>query len=412
MMMYKNKNIADSNILESLIIIHEIKIIEDSILFRFNKLSFNAWFENINKHIPEVYELKKEAEGVFSFNCNFLFDNFTKTSLKLSVSSDTEALNYSLSDSLLEYAVIGDFEFIFKESNGYLVMVVENKSDIICNEKIDLSKRYCSVNNRFEKIKIKNNPVKLCVIGSCFSRSVFRSDKFFNPGYKSFFTVPLTFFHNSIISLMSNSLEDKDYLQVTDLLNNKAYAYIEVEFLKNIKEQVGSSSIEYIIIDNYSDVALEAIEMDDSSILTYNRYFSESIYKRKFSGKEILVPGERKHLEKYREALKKFYLLLQELNLDKRVVLIGGRLSIFKTQSQLWDSKMDWIKRTNRNWDTYDQIFLEEIPSAQYIDMRSTHWISDINSPIMGGASPSHYQSGFYKELYKKILSNIYKEQE
>lgn len=410
MMVYKNKNTADSNILESLIIIHEIKVIENNILFHCNKLSFNVWFENINKHIPEVYELKKEAEGIFSFNCSFLSDNFTKTSLKLSVSSDTETLNYSLPESLLEYAVIGDFDFIFKESNGYLVMVVENKNNLVCTDKIDLSRLYCSVNNRFEKIKIKNNPVKLCVIGSCFSRSVFRSDNFFNPGYKRFFTVPLTFFHNSIISLMSNRLEDKDYLQTTDLLIDKAYAYIEAEFLKNVKEQISSAAIEYIIIDNYSDVALEAIEMDDSSILTYNRYFSESIYKRKFSGKEILIPGEIKHLDKYREALRKFYLLLQELNLDKRVVLVGGRLSIFKTQSQLWNSKIDWIKITNRNWDTYDQIFLDEIPSAQYIDMRSTHWISDINSPIMGGASPSHYQSGFYKELYKKILSVIYKE--
>ena len=140
-----------------------------------------------------------------------------------------------------------------------------------------------------------------------------------------------------------------------------------------------------------------------------SKYFSESIYKRKFSGKNKFIPGELKHIDKYREAVKKFYLILQELNLDKRVILVGGRLSTFKTQSELWQSKMNWIKRTNRNWDMYDAIFLEELPDAQYIDMRSTNWISDVNSPIIGGASPSHYQSGFYKEIYEKIIKIILK---
>ena len=96
--------------------------------------------------------------------------------------------------------------------------------------------------------------------------------------------------------------------------------------------------------------------------------------------------------------------------LFRSIILVGGRLSPFKTQSELWQSKMNWIKRTNCNWDMYDAIFLEELPNAQYIDMRSTNWTSDVNSPIMGGASPSHYQSGFYKEIYEKIMKIILKE--
>jgi hypothetical protein len=178
----------------------------------------------------------------------------------------------------------------------------------------------------------------------------------------------------------------------------------------DLKERMSSAGIEYLVIDNYSDATLEAIEMEDDCMLTYNKYFSESIYKRRFSGKRIFIPGELKHIEKYREAVKRFYLVLQELNLDKRVVLVGGRLSMFKSQSELWQSKMNWIKRTNLNWDVYDAIFLEEFPDAQYVDMRSTSWISDLKSPIVGGASPSHYQSGFYKEIYGKIMSVIFKE--
>ena len=65
---------------------------------------------------------------------------------------------------------------------------------------------------------------------------------------------------------------------------------------------------------------------------------------------------------------------------------------------------MEWILSTNKNWDKVDKVFLEEIPNAVYMDKRKTFWESDINSPIIGGASPSHYQSGYYKELYKYIL--------
>lgn len=71
---------------------------------------------------------------------------------------------------------------------------------------------------------------------------------------------------------------------------------------------------------------------------------------------------------------------------------------------------MDWILSTNHIWDEVDKIFLEEIPTTFYFDKRKTNWISDNQSPIIGGASPSHYQSGYYKELYKDLLQLISKD--
>lgn len=404
----KKNGIAE---LENVITLKYIEAEEDFILFHFNCGEFNAWLENTNKHIPDIYELKKKSKNVFSFSCSLLPDVFTQISLKLSVSNDTERLNYSLSDEYFEYAVVGDFEFTLKESKGYLTVLIQNKSEFFLSRKLDLARLNYSTSSRFEKVERPSGPVKVGVIGSCFSRSMFRSEEYFNLGYKDYFTTPLTFFHSSLISLMSKRLESNDYLLISDLLGHEVHRYIEVEFLKNVKERITSAGVEYIIIDNYSDAALTAIRVDDCSFLTYNKYFSESIYKRKFSGKEIFVPGEKKHIERYRAALKSFLLLLQELDLDKKVVLIGGRLSEFRTESERWESKMDWIKNTNRNWDIYDAIFLEEFKNAKYIDMRYTSWISDVNSPITGGASPSHYQSGFYKELYKKTLMTIYTRQ-
>jgi hypothetical protein len=400
MILSKNNDIAE---LENAIALQYIEFKKDALLLHFNNGDFNAWLENTNKHIPDIHELKKESENVFSFSCSLLPDVLSQISLKLSVSNHAKRLNYSLPDEYLKYAVVGDFEFMLSDSNGCLTVHIQNKSEFLWSKKLDLVSL-----SRFEKFECPTSPVRVGVIGSCFSRSMFRSEEYFNLGYKDFFSVPLTIFHSSLISLMSKKLEDNDYLLVADLLGHEVHRYIKVEFLKNVKELITSAGVEYIVIDNYSDAALEAIRVDACSFLTYNKYFSESIYKRKFSGKEILVPGANKHIEIYRTALRSFFLLLQMLELDKKVVLIGGRLSEFRTQSERWESKIGWIKNTNRNWDIYDAIFLDEFNDAKYIDMRYTNWISDINSPIRGGASPSHYQSEFYKELYKKTLMTIY----
>ncbi|MEE1921389.1 DUF6270 domain-containing protein [Pseudomonas sp. 148P] len=407
--MSKHDSASGPDAADDLIVLRDIRIVKDSVVLHFDQDNFYAWFENSNKHIPEIYELERMGSGFYRFDCGLLPDLFTQTYLKLSLGNDSKRLEYSMQGHLSVCVESESAEFVLKEERGILLCFVKNKSQLLWSEKID-SLNGLHRSGGFENSRIESSPKKICVIGTCFSRSVFRSDEYFNPDYKRFFTVPLTLFHNSLISLMSKRFEETGYCWDNDLLGDHVFRYVEVEFLKDLKERLCSSGADYLVIDNYSDATLEAVEIGEGCFFTYNKYFSESIFKRRFSGKKILVPGELKHIDKYREATKRLFLLLQELNLDKRVILVGGRLSAFKTRSELWQSKMSWIKRTNQNWDAYDAIFLEEFPDAQYIDMRSTAWISDVNPPIVGGASPSHYQSGFYKEIYRKIMCLIFKE--
>ncbi len=399
----------DTSTAKDMITLYRIEITKDNIDFYFGTHGFNAWLENENKHIPEVYELIKTDYGAYSFSCSQLPCLFTHTSLKLSIGNSTDRLHYTMQENYPAHIQGENYEFYLKLNSGALQIIIRKKTQSFWLGQVDHLISRCS-SNGFESSESKAPPLKIAVIGTCFSRSMFRSDDFFNPGYKNLFTVPLTFFHSSIISLTSNRLEDPDFLLTSDLTSDQVFRYIEVEFLKNIKERIFSAGIDYLVIDNYSDSTLETVEMKENCFITYNKYFAESIFKRKFSNKKIFTPGELKHIDKYRQAVRKLYSTLQELNLDKRVILVGGRLSIFKNNSELWHSKMNWVKNTNRNWDVYDSIFLEEFPDAKYIDMRSTNWISDVNPPITGGASPSHYQSGFYKEIFEKMTRFIFKE--
>lgn len=394
---------------KDMITLYRIEITKDKVDFYFDACGFNAWLENENKHIPEVYELIRTDYGAYSFSCSQLPCLFTHALLRLSIGNSTDRLYYGLQENYHAHIQGESSEFYLESNSGALQIIIRKKPQSFWLGQIDHLISRCSFND-FESSESKARPLKIAVIGTCFSRSMFRSDEYFNPGYKNLFTVPLTFFHSSIISLTSNRLEDPDFLLTSDLTSDQVFRYIEVEFLKNIKERIFSAGIDYLVIDNYSDSTLEVVEMKENCYITYNKYFAGSIFKRKFSNKNIFTPGELKHIDKYRQAVGKLYSTLQELSLDKKVILVGGRLSIFKNNSEIWDSKMSWVKNTNRNWDVYDSIFLEEFPDAKYIDMRTTNWISDVNPPIIGGASPSHYQSGFYKEIFEKMTRFIFKE--
>ena len=306
----------------------------------------------------------------------------------------------------------------------------EQKIDNICVRVVDncilfyIEGNICSARIEYEveNISHKNNchfegvthiPIDLLDIGTCFSRSIFKSDEYFNPSYKKFFCVKETLFHNSFISLFSNRF-DFDYSNIDDLVKGDAGKYIGIEFTKTMDALLKENAYQLIVVDNYIDAVSPIIRIQENTYLTYNKYFSESIFKRFFSFCEIIYPGTDKHLLLYKQSIRLFNNMLKKYNI-KNVVLIGGRLSKFKLDNDsvtrdIWVDKMDWILSTNHIWDEVDKIFLEEIPSAFYLDKRKTEWMSDNQSPIIGGASPSHYQSGYYKELYKDLLQLINKD--
>ncbi len=114
------------------------------------------------------------------------------------------------------------------------------------------------------------------------------------------------------------------------------------------------------------------------------------------------------HQALLRNALLKFRSQLKQAGLEKCIILLSCRLCSKKfdgktKKTELWTDKMDWIRNSNINWNIADSIFAYEFPESRHIDMRNTKWMSDIYSPIIGGASPSHYQSGYYKEIFDKL---------
>lgn len=391
------------------IIITDVLLQPKSIIISYQSSEkIEAWLEDFNKHNPNIMALDidyTQQQIVIVKNKIKLFaKDLQGHKLKLSLCNKNQRLFYRVTQ----------FE---KQSFDNICVKVQDNCILFC-----IGGNICSSRIEYEGLKNishKNNchfedithlPIDLLDIGTCFSRSIFKSDEYFNPSYKKFFCVKDTLFHNSFISLFSNSL-DYDYSNIEDLVNGDAGKYIGIEFKKNIDALIKENDYQLIVVDNYIDAVSPIIKIQDDIYLTYNKYFSESIFKRFFSSCEIIYPGTDRHLSLYTKSIRLFNNMLRKYNI-KNIVLIGGRLSRFKLDNDsiirtLWEDKMDWILSTNHIWDKVDKIFLEEIPTTFYFDKRKTNWISDNQSPIIGGASPSHYQSGYYKELYKDLLQLI-----
>jgi hypothetical protein len=209
--------------------------------------------------------------------------------------------------------------------------------------------------------------------------------------------------------MMSNSKSNYDYKKFNDLYLKEFKAYVDMEFDKNIFEYIDKYKPDLIIIDNYIEATAPIIHFSKNNFLTYNKYFSESIFKRNFSNCEVIDPGSKEHTGLFHHYMTQFSIEIEKRKMSSKIILLGSRLSKNKIDLSTgeviaWSDKMEWVLSSNDNWSSADDLFLKCMPDASYIDMRTTSWLSDVDSPIIGGASPSHYQSEYYKEIFKEIL--------
>lgn len=389
----------------------DVIIRSDSILIRYScSEKIEAWLENTNKHYPHILSLNCSShECVIILQINELLNflkRYPKHRFQLSLCNTTNRLVYAVSDRIREK--LASLPFFWVEQNVIVIV-----SDYVDNERKKCVADNSIEINHFNNPTFKNIeklPINLLSIGSCFSRSIFRSDPYFNPTYKTFFNVKKTLFHDSLISLFSEPIS-YDYSSIEDLIIGDAGKYVGVEFEKNIGQIFENMDCRIVVMDNYIDASVPVIRFSENGYLTYNKYFSESVFKRFFSSCDVICPGTEEHASLYKKSLSDFHKLITAHEISD-VVLVGGRLSRYKIDERTqyieeWDNKMEWITEVNHCWDIADSLFLHEFPNAIYLDKRHTSWMSDIFSPIIGGTSPSHYQSGYYKELFEDLLQFI-----
>lgn len=262
----------------------------------------------------------------------------------------------------------------------------------------------------FSKVSEHNeenrNAIKIAIIGSCYSRLIFSSAKYYNRYYKNKYEVVSTVFHSAVASMMSESVDYDE--QIIDAIENETIRdRISTEFKKNQLEIVKNSSPNFIIIDIYADVAFHLLEISKNQYVTENAQFKKNnsenaiIEKHDISKIRDIKVSEKlflNYLDGYLEALKTIvpeeHIILQKVRMATSKIKIG-KVVPYK------EDQLDKINYYNIQYERFENYILERMPKIQVIDINYKKYRSDMDSPQ--GVSPNHYESKFYKDVMSEV---------
>lgn len=357
---------------------------KNNLIFYVSSSSIKYYLVRKNKSYENSFDQKiplKVSNNNIKINKQLFFDKVT--------SKEETWLIVSLNDEQVCYAsFIGFIDYQTK---------IKNLDIILTSVKTDLSiKVYKNVNDSYDKIKI-------CVIGSCFTRLAFRSLDYYNKDYKDLYTVPYTVFHMSIPSIVSNKI---DYNK-NDLVGKKQKdlnIYGKDNFDKNIFENLKNINPDYIIIDNYSSITNDLIETNTGSYIDNNYYLKNTEAIKKLKTKKIYKNTSDDFFNIFKNSIKTFKQKIQDILPLNKIILVRCEPAIKKFENGVikdWENSQI-IKMRKYLLNKFDSYFISQMENINVIDLRDQNkYFSDI-SPI-SEFQPNHLNSIFYQDLLNCI---------
>lgn len=323
----------------------------------------------------------------FRFNTALLLRNYCQTQKEI---WDVVLI---LEDGNYVPIVAGDIVFDYVENDGIIEYKFFNSEGFL-----SIWTKYNDAINAHRK--------KIAILGSCYIKEAFHSLDFTNPDYKLFYDNVITGFHHSLISLCSKKTNNFYCVAGEHAREIELYSRFETE--KLFFTELEKAKVDYLLIDNYADATLFLIKnLEDGCFYTKNYYLGNSNLFKQMPNILEYSQHEQIRLEEYKKAVKVFRGIIQKFIPLTHVCLVRSRQSLYKESGggrELWKDH-EFYEKSNLVWELLDDIFLEAIPEARQIDMRSTQWISVENTPLK--CTPNHFQSEYYRALlndFNKIV--------
>ncbi|ENI9076683.1 teichoic acid biosynthesis protein [Listeria monocytogenes] len=249
------------------------------------------------------------------------------------------------------------------------------------------------------------NPLKIAVMGSCFSRNAFNSKPFFNPDYKRFFEVTFTQSHTSLFSVLSKpytGINIDDYGNMTD--NERRT--LQADFDKGFFEKLENSNSDYLLLDLYTDVLRGPIWLESGEILSLSYISEQTGILNDLPIKRLLDHSNNDaFFQEWTSYADKFIEKLLTVMPAERIILNKGGFTTkyYDKNGAVQEYKIKMrIERNNYFWDRLNNYFLSKVPTAQVIDFTKKPYIGDYYYPF--GHSFSHYESGYYKDFMREMI--------
>lgn len=248
-------------------------------------------------------------------------------------------------------------------------------------------------------------PVRISVLGTCYTRGAFGSNPYFNPGYKSKYNLVYTQFHSSIPSLMSEPLPyPADYFKDRKPIEQ---AYISCDFEKTFFKQLSEAHGEYFLFDLYPDAVRDLVIFDDKHIITgsfylRNRYYLQSI---KDSSHFVSHDDEDQFLDYWCRAVRLFAAKIVQYFPEEKIILQKARMTDRYYDAahhvRYFNDQLDLVKRSNMYFQFMESYLFKLLPHIRTIDLNHYGYIGQYNHPF--GQSTNHYEPAYYKKLIEKL---------
>ncbi|WP_167629665.1 DUF6270 domain-containing protein [Listeria valentina] len=253
----------------------------------------------------------------------------------------------------------------------------------------------------------KQEPKKLVVMGTCFSRNAFNTSPYFNPDYKSFFNVQFTQTHTSLISATTPAYAGEiPFDEYADTFTATEFGNVKDDFRKDFFQRLEAAQPDYFLIDLYPDAIRPIIWLDDKSAITGSYILEGSPLFDAIPCKEILDHSDDEAFYQiWKKHADEFLSKLMEIIPEERIILNkGGFTYKYYDENQKvanYQNKMA-IQKAQLLWDRLNNYFLSVAPNVRVIDLSNKGYIGDFYYPF--GHSFSHFESGYYKDFLKEMI--------
>lgn len=267
-----------------------------------------------------------------------------------------------------------------------------------------------------EKIVEESNVKKVAVFGSCYSRLMFSSSKYFNPDYKQYFSVMNTQFQTSTMSITTPA---PGYEKISNYVDEQSIRqrnidYLKTEFNKTYFQELMNAKAEYFIFDLYADSSLSLIDWGEGKLSTAMYYFKKELKQSLIDNEgsiSIITHDVKGFFEEWKKSIDQFMKNIFSMFDKEKVILISSKRTyefLDKNERKilnfyLYGNSIEVAKAADFWSEIMEDYILSNYPEIKFIDMEKYGYIGSLDHPQK--LSTNHYESNYYKSLLAELRS-------
>ena len=238
------------------------------------------------------------------------------------------------------------------------------------------------------------------VLGSCVSRDLFFSK--FNPDYKKYFRVNLSFQRSSIISIMHEpiSFNENDLLILPKNNSNQARMnFLKADLKKTIMDDLIKNPPNILILDNYFEVRMGVIILENGSIITNNNWdLPCTNFYNKLKIKKILTVqnNTQEYFDLWKRSCDLFFDFLDNNCPNTRIILNSFKqcFNVMKGDGtiELNDEFRKNAKSVNKFLKKFDEYII-----SKSVDILPFEDNTLLDEKHLWGLGPVHYEKNIMK---------------